>query len=430
MRAQFQSPQARSMWTAMLCAAAVTAQFVGGKATRDALFLTALDVTALPTMLIATSVCSILAGGRLCAVEPQVCAVDARAGVVCRQRAPVPGRMAVPGERARDDGRRRLPARLRRGTAAGLGFLADRQRALRPAHRKEAVRPDCRRRHARRPVWRASGRAGRRLVRRAVHAAGARRAPGGRRRPGASAWGMAPRRGSIRLRQCPPSRTGLRVIADAPHLQYLVALVLLGTTGAALLDYLFKARAVETFGSGDGLLRFFALYYAATSLISFVLQTLASRAVLERFGLALTTSTPSIALLAGSIAGLVAPGFGSLLVARGGESIFRGSWFRAGYELFFTPIPVAEKRAAKSIIDVARRSAGRRRRRRAGAARHRVPPGRAVLRHHLDGDRQLARRHRRGQPAEPLVRPHARKQPGATGLAASTWRSPTTTRWR
>ncbi len=40
---------------AMLCAATITAQFVGGKATRDALFLTSLDFTALPAMLIATS---------------------------------------------------------------------------------------------------------------------------------------------------------------------------------------------------------------------------------------------------------------------------------------------------------------------------------------------------------------------------------------
>src|SRR4051794_34178494 len=50
----------RSTVTAMACAAAVTAQFVGAKATRDALFLTSLDFTALPAMLIATSVCSIL----------------------------------------------------------------------------------------------------------------------------------------------------------------------------------------------------------------------------------------------------------------------------------------------------------------------------------------------------------------------------------
>ena len=36
----------------------------------------------------------------------------------------------------------------------------------------------------------------------------------------------------------------------------------------------------------------------------------------------------------------------------GGESVFRGSLFRAGYEVFYTPIPTGEKRAAKSLIDV------------------------------------------------------------------------------
>jgi hypothetical protein len=51
------------MMTAMLCAAAVSAQFVSGKATRDALFLTSLDFSALPNMLIATSVVSILLVG-------------------------------------------------------------------------------------------------------------------------------------------------------------------------------------------------------------------------------------------------------------------------------------------------------------------------------------------------------------------------------
>src|SRR5437867_5058188 len=50
----------RSLLTAMLCAGAVTAQFVGGKATRDALFLAALDVTALPAMVMATSISSIV----------------------------------------------------------------------------------------------------------------------------------------------------------------------------------------------------------------------------------------------------------------------------------------------------------------------------------------------------------------------------------
>ena len=107
-----------------------------------------------------------------------------------------------------------------------------------------------------------------------------------------------------------PTRSGLRVIAEAPYLRNLAALVLLGTTGAALLDYLFKAQAVETFGRGDNLLRFFAVYYAATSLDHVrrpdVVEPLRARAV--RPGV--TTSTPSLALLAGSVGGLLAPGFG------------------------------------------------------------------------------------------------------------------------
>ncbi len=99
-------------------------------------------------------------------------------------------------------------------------------------------------------------------------------------------------------------------------------------------------------------MRFFAGYYAATSLITFVVQTSASRLVLEKLGLAVTTATPSMALFLGTVGGLVAPGLASAVVARGGESVFRGSLFRSGYELFYTPIPASEKRAAKSIIDV------------------------------------------------------------------------------
>src|SRR5881397_3027446 len=50
----------RSMATAMVCAGAITAQFVGVKATRDTLLLASLGFTAIPKMVIATSVMSIL----------------------------------------------------------------------------------------------------------------------------------------------------------------------------------------------------------------------------------------------------------------------------------------------------------------------------------------------------------------------------------
>src|ERR671918_897803 len=53
------SSQRTAVSIAMLCAAAVTAQFIAGKATRDALYLANLDVTSLPAMVMATAVVSI-----------------------------------------------------------------------------------------------------------------------------------------------------------------------------------------------------------------------------------------------------------------------------------------------------------------------------------------------------------------------------------
>jgi len=348
----------RSMATAMLCAGTVTAQLVSGKATRDALFLASLDFTALPTMLVATSVFSILLvaansrGARWIRPATLVPASCVASGVLflCEWlltlRAPssaailvylhisgagpllASGFWLIASERF--DPR---TAKKRFGQIAGAGTIGGLLSAL-LAERVAALLGVA----SMLPFLAAFNFLSAWLVRRLADGSD----PVGSSRPIAA------------VHNAPgPSCSGLRVLAEAPYLRHLAALVLLGTTSAALVDYLFKAQAVATVGRGDNLLRFFALYYAATSLITFIVQASSSRFVLDRFGLALTTSTPSLALLAGSVGSLFAPGFGSVLAARGGESIFRGSLFRAGYELFYTPIPAAEKRAAKSIIDVA-----------------------------------------------------------------------------
>jgi len=147
-------------------------------------------------------------------------------------------------------------------------------------------------------------------------------------------------------------RSGLRALAETPYLQNLAAFVLLSTMGATLIDYVFKVQAVETVGRGEGLLRFFAIYYAATALLSLLVQALAGAPALAKLGLGLTTSTPPLALCVGGIGALAVPGLWSVVAMRGGESVFRGSLFRTGYEIFYTPVPPNEKRAAKSIIDV------------------------------------------------------------------------------
>ena len=344
-----------SLATAMACGAAVMAQFISGKATRDALFLTSLDYRTLPAMLVATSICSLLLvalntrASRRLAPATLVPALFLTSGLLfvlewlLRSSAPVlaavivylhvsgAGPLLASGfwliSSERFDPR---TAKKHFGQIAGAGTLGGLLGAL-AAERVATL----------------FGAPAMLLLLAVINLA--------------SAWlvrrlALSSPASSVVMAadQEPqsPARSGLRVIAEAPYLRHLAALVLLGTTSAALVDYLFKAQAVVRFGPGDHLLRFFAIYYAATSLLTFVLQTASSRAVLERFGLAATASAPSGALFLGSLASLIAPGFGSLVMARGGESVFRSSLFRAGYELFYTPIPAAEKRAAKSLIDV------------------------------------------------------------------------------
>ena len=348
----------RPMATAMLCAGVVTAQLVSGKATRDALFLASLDFTTLPAMLVASSVVSILLvaanskGGqwiRPATLVPASCIVSGAlflcewllaaripslAAVLVYLHVSAAGPLLASGfwliASERFDPR---TAKRRFGQIAGAGTLGGLLSAL-LAERLAAWFGVA----SMLPFLAAFNFLCAWLVRRLADGSDA----------------FTPFGSTAAARSdTTSSRSGLRVLAEAPHLQHLAAVVLLGTTSAALVDYLFKAQAVATFGRGENLLRFFALYYAATSLITFVVQASARRLALDRFGLALTTSTPSLALLGGSVASLVAPGFASLLAARSGEAIFRGSLFRAGYEMFYTPIPTADKRAAKSIIDVA-----------------------------------------------------------------------------
>jgi AAA family ATP:ADP antiporter len=148
------------------------------------------------------------------------------------------------------------------------------------------------------------------------------------------------------------ARSGVRALATTPYLRDLGALVLLGTAAAALLDYAFKVAAVDALGRGETLLRFFAAYYGGVSVLTFVVQIAASRQVLERFGLAAAASTPAAAIVAGGLSALAWPGLPAMAVARGGESALRGSLFRAGYEILYTPVAPVDRRAAKSMIDV------------------------------------------------------------------------------
>jgi hypothetical protein len=133
------------------------------------------------------------------------------------------------------------------------------------------------------------------------------------------------------------------------NLSYLVAL---GTFSAALLDFLLKSQARATLGPGDSLMRFFAVFHTATALLSFLVQTSATPKFLNRFGVGATVSTLPAAVTGSGLLALFTGGFSTLVFARGLEAVVRGSLFRAGYELFYTPMLPSDKRAVKSINDV------------------------------------------------------------------------------
>ena len=345
-----------AIFTAMICAGLVTAQFVAGKAARDALFLSNLDVTTLPAMVFITAAFSILlvvlnakwlrnvspatfvplmftASAILLLLEWALVALAPMvAGAVVYLHVSGAGPMLgssfwlVATERFDPrTAKRRFGQITAAGTMGGLigGLIAERVAALSGVGTML-------------PVLAALNLACAWKIRQLAEPLERLRRP----------IELSPELAAA------PTRSGLQVLKRTPYLRNLAALVLLGTAAAALADYVFKAQAVTTLGRGDELLGFFAMYYAGVSLITFLLQSSTSRVALEKLGLGLTTGTPSIALALGSIGALIGPGLPGIVAARGGESVFRGSLFRAGYELFYTPVPVGEKRAAKSIVDV------------------------------------------------------------------------------
>ena len=149
-----------------------------------------------------------------------------------------------------------------------------------------------------------------------------------------------------------PGPSALRVLADAPYLRSLAALVLLGTMSAIFLDYAFKVQVKASFDDGAALGRFFSLYYAAISLITFALQWFGSTTVIDKLGLAAAVSAPSLSLALGSAISILVPGLRTIVAAHGSELVCRGALLRTGYELFYTPIAPADKRTVKATIDV------------------------------------------------------------------------------
>jgi AAA family ATP:ADP antiporter len=143
-----------------------------------------------------------------------------------------------------------------------------------------------------------------------------------------------------------------RILRNSSYLMGLALLVAFTSTAEGVLDYVFKARATVTATSGEELLRFFAAFYTTTALLGIFIQVSLLRRLLGGVGVARSVALLPAGVSAGVVGAFFIPGLASVVLARGVEVVIRSSLFRAAYELLFTPIAPQEKRATKLLLDV------------------------------------------------------------------------------
>jgi ATP/ADP translocase len=145
--------------------------------------------------------------------------------------------------------------------------------------------------------------------------------------------------------------SGIEALRHSSYLRLLLYLVALAAAAEGVLDYVFKLQASRV-TDGPGLLRLFAVFYTATSLLTVLLQVSVLRTIFNRLGVARSTMLLPGGVVLGSLGGLIAPGFLSVAVARAVETVLRNSVFRSTQELLYSPVSALERRAAKPVVDV------------------------------------------------------------------------------
>lgn len=152
-------------------------------------------------------------------------------------------------------------------------------------------------------------------------------------------------------RDAPARISGLSALARSSYLRRVGAVVVFGALMSGVIDYVFKA-GVATDRSEQGLVELFAVFYTAVGIATFVVQAFGARKLLKRLGVVPTASAFPITALSLLSLALLWPGVMTLVLLRGGLMVVENSLYRAGYELFYTPVPKQQKRSAKMLIDL------------------------------------------------------------------------------
>jgi len=151
----------------------------------------------------------------------------------------------------------------------------------------------------------------------------------------------------------PTHRLLLEPLKRSGLIRRMALLVALVAINAAVLDYLLKSAASAELGADpDRLVHFFSSFYVIVGLGGFLLQTFVGNRALRWLGLGGTMAALPAFVLTGGLFAFLLRHLMATALLRAGTAMFYNSFFRAGFESLYTPIPARDKRASKLLIDV------------------------------------------------------------------------------
>ncbi|MEM1413405.1 MAG: Npt1/Npt2 family nucleotide transporter [Myxococcota bacterium] len=147
--------------------------------------------------------------------------------------------------------------------------------------------------------------------------------------------------------------SGVGALRGSPYLRRIAGVVVLLAVVSALVDFALKAQADVELQSQQELATFFSVYYTGLALATFLVQSFASKAALERLGIGGSLMLLPVMVLAASALGTIVARLWSVVALRGVAAVLESSVHRSAYELLYTPVAPREKRPSKILIDVA-----------------------------------------------------------------------------
>ncbi len=137
------------------------------------------------------------------------------------------------------------------------------------------------------------------------------------------------------------------------HLQVITAMVILTFIVDVMIEYQLQAAAKLTYEGKDRIAAFLGTYFFYQNIVTFVLQSLLTGAILQKLGVGGALRLAPVAISVASLGSFFSPGIISASVTRLTEAASRYTFNRAGMEVLYLPLPTELRNRTKAFIDIA-----------------------------------------------------------------------------